>query len=105
MMSPRAGTISSQTRDQVDNRAGNGATSVRALAFRAPTRRDLAKWEANMTTMAVASTRYPSMENHQGGRTSGAGVTSATSSLSTAIPTAPPAVPTSVLEAAYTPFG
>lgn len=58
-----------------------------------------------MTTAAVASTRYPSMENPQEGRTSGAGVINATSSLLTAIPTAPPAVPTSVLEAAYTPFG
>lgn len=29
MMSPRAATIFSQTRDQVDNRAGNGATNVR----------------------------------------------------------------------------
>lgn len=105
MMSPRAATTSSQTRDQVDSRAGNGATNVRALAFRAPTRPDLAKREANMTTTAVASTHYPSMVSHQEGRTSGAGVISATSSLSMATPTAPPAVPISVLEAASTPFG
>lgn len=58
-----------------------------------------------MTTAAVAPTRYPSMENHQEGRTSGAFVTSVTSSLSTATPTAQPGVPTSVSEAAYTLFG
>lgn len=102
-MYPRAATTSSQTIDQEDKRAGNGATNVKDLAIRAPTLRDLANREANMTTPAVASTRCPSMENHQEGRTSGAGVTSATSSLSTATPTAPPAVPTSVLEAASTP--
>lgn len=104
-MYPRAATTSSQTTDQEDKRAGNGATSARDLAFRAPTHQDLAKREANMTTAAVASTRYPSTEDHQEGRTSGAGVTSAISSLSTATPTAPPAVPTSVLEAASTSFG
>lgn len=104
-MYPQAATTSSQTIDQEDKRAGNGATNVRDLAFRAPTHQDLAKREANMTTTAVASTRYRSMENQQEGRTSGAGVTSATSSLSTATPTAPPAVPTSVLEATSTTFG
>lgn len=105
MTYPRAATTFSRTTDQEDKRAGNGAKSARDLAFQALTRPDLAKREANMTTAAVASTRYPSTGDQQEDRTNGAGVTSATSSLSTATPTVPPAVPTSVLEAASMSFG